>query len=359
MKIKKLIAAVCFVSLAAAGFADEDLAKKFSDAKAGLSDSLCSATVNILNEFEVILPEANSLSGVQPDAYIGKVFPSLPPHFAVGINASVTPIKVGFVADNMKKISSSVSGMLNEVDAIAGVGSFDFDLKFPDSIPYPAASVSARVGGLFLPFDIGLWGVTTGKIFHEKKIGDSPLFDFDYTAVGADVRYAVLEGNVILPKISVGAGYQFVRQNIGVSFSKDFTFDSGYKNPDGESIHGDATINTAFNMKLDTHTVFGQIQVSKTILILTPYLGLKALFTTSNCNYNWKYETISSQFGRVDALSDSADKTYKHTVSDIGIQTQVFGGLSLNFLVFQTTFNAAYNFSSKLFTGSLGMNVKL
>ena len=359
MKIKKLIAAVCFVSLAAAGFADDDLAKKFSDAKAALSESMCSATEGILSDFETVLPESNSLSGVQPDAYIGKLFPSVPPHFVVGINASVTPVKSEAIIDNMKKISSSVSGMLKTVGAIGGVEGFSFDMELPDTIPYPAASVNARIGGLFLPFDIGVWAVTTGNVFHNKSIGDSPVFDFDYTCFGADLRYAVLEGNVILPKISVGGGYQFVRQNVGVSFDKDFSIETGYKKPDGTPVTGEANINTGFNMKLDTHTFFGQIQVSKTILILTPYLGLKALFTTSDCNYDWKYETTSKTLGELDELSDSSSNGYKHTISENGIQTQVFGGLSLNFLVFQTTFNAAYNFSSNLFTGALGLNIKL
>lgn len=364
MKIKKIFAAVCFISLAATCFAEESTAEKLEKAKASLSTQLSSVSESLLSEFEVILPEANSLSGVQPDAYIGKVFPSLPPHFAVGITASVTPIKADFIADNFDVISSAVTTMLDGVGAIKSesgsslLDAFKFDFKVPNKIPYPAASVNARVGGLFLPFDMGVWAVTTGNVFHDKAIGSGPVLDFEYTAFGVDVRYAILEGNLVLPKVSVGAGYQFVRQNVGVAFSKDFTIDSGYKDPDNKPITGDATIDSAFNVKLDTHTFFGQIQVSKTLFIVTPYLGLKALFTTSNCAYDWKYET-TVQGNKYDALSDGDGKNYKHSISDLGIQTQVFGGASLNFLLFQTTFNAAYNFSSKLFTGTLGMNVKL
>ena len=361
MKLRKLFFTFCFISLAAAGFADDntdELKKKFADAKSNLSSSLSSASEGMLDQFEIILPEANSLSGVQPDAYIGKLFPSLLPHFAVGINASVTPVKAAFISENMDKISSAVSTMFETTGAISGSGDFSFDFQFPDTLPYPAASLSARVGGIILPFDIGLWGVTTGKIFHEKSIGNSPVFDFDYTAIGADLRYAVLEGAGLFPKISVGGGYQFARQNIGVSFAKDFTLDSGFEDADGNTYTTDAKIDTAFNMKVDTHTFFGQVQVSKTLLIVTPYLGLKALFTKSDCSYNWKYETYAAGTKIAD-LSDSADIAYKHTFSEVGIQTQVFGGLSLNFALFQTSLNAAYNFSTQMFTGSLGMNLKL
>ena len=358
MNIKKIFAVACFVGIAATCFAASE--EEFEKAKEKLSGQLCTVSESMLSQFEVILPEANSLSGVQPDAFVGKVFPSVPPHFAVGITASVTPVKADFITENFAVISSAVTDMLQDVGAASGsMDAFNFKLPIPAKLPYPAASVNARVGGLFLPFDLGVWAITTGNAFHEKAIGNGPVFDFDYTAFGADLRYAIIEGNLILPKITVGAGYQFVRQNVGVGFSKDFTIDSGYKDPEtNQPITGDATMDSGFNVKLDTHTFFGQIQVSKTLLIVTPYLGLKALFTTSNCHYDWKYETTVNG-ERYAALSDGKDINYKHSISDLGIQTQVFGGASLNFLVFQTTFNAAYNFSSKMFTGTLGLNVKL
>ena len=358
MKLKRFVFSICVLSLLGTGsvFA-EDVEQKIKEAKEVLSGHLSSAAQNILEEFEVILPEANSLSNVQPDAYIGKVFPSLPPHFVVGVNVSVTPVNTGFISENMNTISSAVSSMLEEADAIKNVGEFSFDFSFPDKIPYPAASVSGRVGGLFLPFDVGLWGITTGKIFHDKSIGDSPVFDFDYMAVGVDLRYAVLEGIGLLPKISVGLGYQFARQNLGVSFSREFTIDAGYEDPDGENVSGSADMDSSVNFKVNTHTFFGQIQVSKTFLIVTPYLGLKALFTKADCSYDWKYETsVNGQSYKI--LSDGDSNSYKHSISDVGIQTQVFGGFSLNLAVFQTSFNAAYNFSAKLFTGSVGMSIK-
>ena len=356
MKLKKFLAAVIFVSFTGAAYSVDS--NKIAEAKSALNIQLSSISESLIQGFEVILPEANSLSGIQPDAFIGKVFPSPLPHLAVGVNASITPVNAGFVSSNLNAISSAVSTALKATDAISESANFNFDLRFPDTIPYPAASVSARVGGFVLPFDIGLWGVTTGNIFQNKSIGNSPVFDFEYTALGADFRYAILEGNGIFPKVSIGAGYQFVRQNIGVSFSKGFTIEPGFQDEDGKPVSGEARIDSGLNLKVDTHTFFGQIQVSKTLLIVTPYLGLKALFISSSCGYDWKYETFWENT-KVNALSDKASKTFSHTFSEIGIQTQIFGGVSLNLALFQTTLNAAYNFSSQMFTGSLGMNFKL
>ena len=117
-------------------------------------------------------------------------------------------------------------------------------------------------------------------------------------------------------------------------------------------------MDTAFNLNVDTHTIFGQIQVSKTILVVTPYLGLKALFTTSSCAYNWKYDSYL-EGTKINSLSDSAKNAYTRTYNEVGIQTQIFGGVSLNLAFFQTCLSASYNFSSNMFTGSLGMNFKM
>lgn len=356
MKLKKILAAFLFAGIAGAVYSVDS--NQIAQAKAALKVQLSSINESLIQEFEVILPGANSLSGIQPDAFIGKVFPSPLPHLSVGVNASVTPVKAGFVSDNMKAVSGAVTSALKSTGAISESESFSFDFQFPDTLPYPAASVSARVGGFVLPFDIGLWGVTTGSVFHNKSIGNSPVLDFEYTALGADVRYAILEGNGIFPKVSIGAGYQFVRQNIGISFSKGFTIQSGFQDEDGTPISGNAKIDSGFNLKIDTHTFFGQIQVSKTFLIVTPYLGLKALFTTASCGYDWKYESYLENT-KINALSDKASKNYIRTYSEVGIQTQIFGGVSLNLAFFQTCLNAAYNFSSQMFTGSLGVNFKL
>ncbi|MBP5519650.1 MAG: hypothetical protein J6X84_03615 [Treponema sp.] len=342
MKLRKIIAIAGIAFLFNNAFG----ATSSSELKNDLSSALTDMSNSMLEEFETILPQSNSLLSVQPDAYIGKLLPSIPPHFAVGLNFSVTPVTVDFISDNIDKVT----------DVIKGIDGFDgnlaFDLPISGKLPYPAAAINARVGGLFLPFDVGVNAVTTGSIFNDKSFGDKLSLDFNYTSAGFDLRYAVLEGNGLLPKISLGGGYQFVRQQIGFGFSNSFEADIDAEHS------ADVYTSADVNLKIDTHTVFAQIQVSKTLLIFTPYIGLKAMFTTANCAYDWNYNTKLNG-NPFPQLSDRASDSYKDTVADIGIQTQVFGGLSLNLAVFQTSFNAAYNFSSKLFTGAIGLAIKL
>ena len=166
MKLKKFLAAIIFISLTGAAYSID--ANQIRKAKENLNTELCTISESLLREFEVILPGSNSLSGVQPDAYIGKLFPSVLPHLSVGVNASVTPVNAGFISTNLNAVSTAVATALKESGAVSETeaASFNFNLTFPDKLPYPAASVSARIGGFVLPFDIGLWGVTTGQIFH-------------------------------------------------------------------------------------------------------------------------------------------------------------------------------------------------
>jgi len=348
MKLRKLIAGLCFLSLSTSAFALTQ--EEITEVKTDLSSAITSMSKNILGEFEQILPTSNSLLGVQPDAFIGKIFPSAPPHFTIGINASVTPVSVDFLSNNLDNISNVIKRLNNS-------GDFSFELPFSGKLPYPAAAVNARIGGFFLPFDIGISAITTASIFNDKSLGSFD-FDFSYTSIGADLRYAILEGKGLLPKISLGAGYLFVRQQLGLGISNNFTTSISDSAHPEYSANASVDLAANMNMNIDTHTIFGQLQVSKTLLIFTPYLGLKALFTSANCSYDWKYETkVNGDY--YDKLSDSASQSYKDSISDIGIQTQIFGGFSLNIFMFQTSFNAAYNFSTKMFTGSLGMNFKM
>lgn len=359
MKIRKILFALCFSFLVSSAFA-ETFEERVAAAKETAGTALSNVMESALNEFEVLLPESNSLMGVQPDAFIGNIFPALPPHFAVGINGGITLVKSEFITDSVDKLSSSISEMLTALSALdtsleGSLSGLNFDINLPDSLPYPAASVSARVGGVILPFDVGLWAVTTGNIFKDKSFGKGPTLDFAYTQFGADLRYAILKGDGLFPKFTIGGGYQFVNQDIGLNFTKDFEISQNYEEA---QFRGSANVTTDANLKINTHTFFGELQVSKTLLIFTPYVGLKAFFTTADCEYDWKYDTYA-QGQHVDALSDSGKNSYRHTISDVGIGSQIFGGLGLNLAFFQTSFNASYNLNSKHFSASLGTNFKL
>lgn len=354
MKLRKLVAAICLAGLTAGVFAAESVEDAKEKISTTLNDMTNSASVAVSDFFGNYSPSVNSLLSVQPDAYIGNVFPSIPPHFAVGINISVTPISFSLLNDTLSNISDSMSNKSDNENYEEETSGATVSVNLPNKLPYPSACVSARIGGFFLPFDIGINAMTTASLLKNKTL-DQFKFDFQYTSLGADVRYALLEGKGLLPKVSVGAGYQYTSHEFGIGLTQSSTM--SIDDPDYPEYSQNVTIENDANigMKVHTHTFSGQVQVSKTLLILTPYLGVKAMFSKTNCNYDWDYTTTVN--GTVyNKLTDSNANSITNPVS---VQAQVFGGFSLNLALFQTSFNAAYNLSKNLFTGAIGMSIKL
>ena len=98
-----------------------------------------------------VLPETTTQLGVWSDAYIGKLFPSAPPHFGIGLTVSGTFM-------NTKEFSSTAEAIVNEINGKTPGASKDFNFSIPNTIPFPAYSINARLGGIILPFDVGLYG---------------------------------------------------------------------------------------------------------------------------------------------------------------------------------------------------------
>lgn len=301
------------------------------------------AIENVIDNYTDILPENSSLLGVQPEAFIGKLFPSVPPHFTAGISVSGTFIDTSFLSDGVKAVGQAIS---NKVASKTNPISLSFDI--PEKIPYPTASISARLGGIALPFDIGLHAVTTvGNMFDSMEFGDSEV-SVDYMTIGADIRYRVYEESLFIPQISVGGGYVYSKQTLAFGAENTYT------------TKGSEAANLAANldMSVATHTIFAQVQASKKILILTPFIGFRALFTKADCEYSWNYETKIAG-AKHDNLSDSDSRDYTVDFPDIGFKTQVFGGIGFQFALFQLGLTVSYNFSTKYVSGAVLLDFKL
>ena len=169
-----------------------------------------SAFKDISNKTQDFLPESSTLLSFQPDAFIGNFFPSIPPRFTAGISASVTTVDTRFVADDF-------TAMINDIISLVP-DDYSPNVKFsiPQRIFLPNAAAQIRIGGFFLPFDFGVFGVTTTDNLINNITFDDFSMDLAYTSVGGDIRYAIFEGRNILPKLSVGAGYIYSKYTLGM-----------------------------------------------------------------------------------------------------------------------------------------------
>jgi hypothetical protein len=271
----------------------------------------------------------NSTIGLNwSDAYIGNFF-EIPPHFGVGVAVGATTMEFGAVNDLLGLFGSDLGafGLKSEI----GNGGFVL----------PAYTAEARIGGFFLPFDLGF------------KIGYLPKMDsiagLDYLLVGGEIRYALLKGNVILPKVSIGLGVNYLSGGISAKLDKGQEFEVVPGSGD-TIIIDDPTL----NFKWQSTSIDFKAQVSKSFLIITPYLGLGASWASSKVEYDIDSNITTIGFTNLDDANAALKAAGLPTVGSNGFSGsqeftdkwgfRAFGGLSVNLAVIRLDLTGMVNF---------------
>lgn len=292
---------------------------------------------NVTSNLEELLPENSTMLSVQPDAFIGRFFPSIPSRFTAGISAGATLIDTETISENFSLISKDI------IDALPEDFKTSIKISFPKHIFLPNAAASLRIGGFIFPFDIGLYGITTTQGLVKDISFEDYSLSASYTCVGTDLRYAILEGGNLLPKISAGLGY------IYSNFSAGFNIDKTLYNEE----YGSGKLEGEMNINLTGHTVYAQVQASKKFLIFTPYAGLKAFGTVYNSDTDWKITTS----GLYANLYEKGGKSSSNDFDRILCQFYTGCGIQLTFL--QIALNGAYNFTNQRLSAGIGINAKI
>ncbi|MDR1466128.1 MAG: hypothetical protein LBI40_00690 [Treponema sp.] len=294
---------------------------------------------NFSKELTKSLPFNASMGLNWSDAYIGK-FLGIPPHFGVGVSGGVTTLDSGAFEDLLD----------------------NFEVSLPiNQMLLPAYVVEGRIGGFFLPFDVGV------------KFGVLPQVDFgnslktDYMLAGADVRFAVMEGNVILPKISVGVGFNYLRGSLVAPLGKGVGFDVGGK------LLELSQPEAAFSW--ETKSIDLKAQISKSFMIITPYAGIGASYAQSMAGYS--VDSRLSYGGNTvdgDAITEIRDKLaaagvagldslsgsgFSSIIASEGWAFRAFGGLSLNVLLIKFDLTGMYNFMDSNYGVTLGVRLQI
>jgi len=329
-KIRFIFAVIIlFTGISFRGFTQttdlKDIQKAVSDFSAELARSV---------------PFNSSLGLNWSDAYIGKLFPSLPPHFGVGVSFGFSTIKLPLIK------------------TLAGY--FGYDLPFnANKLFLPAYAGEARLGGIFLPFDVGF------KFGYLPPVGLwGRGVNMNYFLAGGDLRYALLDKG-ILPKISLGIGINYMKSGISGKVGKSLNIDYDVS----DSIIIDKP---EVNIKWDAFSLDFKAQISQSLVIFTPYLGIAG-------SYAWSSAGYSVNAGITDGIGNPIDATdIKDYVSSLGLKGldiddsgmssiiknkafsfRVFGGLSLDLVKFRLDFTGLYSFLDKNFGASVGFRFQL
>jgi hypothetical protein len=314
-----VIAVILVLLVSSLAFSQPDL-KVLKDKAEGFSGSLAKS-----------LPFNASLGLNWSDAYIGKLLPSIPPHFGIGASFGFTTIDMDAAGDLAGALGFSIP----------------FDAK---KLMLPMYTGEVRLGGLFLPFDMGL----KAGVLPPVGLWGSGI-DTSYTLIGVDLRYALTEGGVILPKISVGLGFNYLNGGLEKSVGRTMTYS-----------FGSAILvvdKPKVNLFWSTKALDFKLQLSKTFFIITPYLGLGASYAWSEAGYEAK-AAITSTGSLSDAqayLDDTSIDGNKisSTMKVSGFSARAFGGLSVNLTLFKLDLTGMYNFRDGNYGLSFGARFQL
>jgi hypothetical protein len=279
------------------------------------------------------------------DAYIGQLL-SAPPHLGVGISAGATFVKLDKFDDIFDAFGIDSKSITDRL------GSFGY-------LPVPTAGAEVRIGGIVLPFDVGLKALPLPQI----DISGTP-YSVKYTMFGADVRYALLKDNGILPGLSVSFGYSYLDMGLEAAFETTRTIPLGSLT--GFSSTDELTIsNTKLGFNVRNNTFDLKAQLSKRIFFITPYIGAGVSYGISTVGYNIDGGITDNVSGK--SLDDIAKAAGLDGISTTGIRSstaykgfnyRAFGGLSFNLAVIRLDLTGVYNFNGN-FGANLGLRFQL
>lgn len=262
-----------------------------------LENSLNSLSKTVNN----VIPNSTSQQNVYAEAWIGKLLPSIPPHFAVGIETSVTKLDLSSLNDALTV--------------------FDMKGAVPSSFVFPTISANCKIGGLFLPFDIGFSFMT---INWKDLVTSFKDIKMDYFTIGGDIRYALLKGDFLWPQVSIGAGYYYTKGSIG--YQKD-----------------------PAKVKLDfkSQILMANLQVSKTFLFFTPYVGFRGIFSKTDSTWLWNVNADSYALGSLTGTNTVSTNFGNSFIP------QVYGGFGLKLGVFELALNGSWDFKNQIWGAAL------
>ena len=296
---------------------------------------------SMIETFRNYTPENTSMLLTQPEAYIGKFFPSFPPHFTAGLSVSGTFLDTSFLKDAVSSISDEISSALSDSENSVSISS-NFDAF--GKLPVPTMAVNARIGGILLPFDIGVSAISTFKTLNDKDISDYYKLNLEYTSIGADLRYEILQEGKIFPSTSVGVGYIYTERKIGLNGNYKASYEIAGKEKTED-------IATKISTELKTHSLYFSLQASKKIALITPFAGLRLFFNAAEYGYDWNYKAGTKE--------GSSSKNETIEMSFNSIKPQIFAGLGLNLALFQIGLDAAWNPATNYWTAACQLNFKL
>ena len=305
-----------------------------------------SAIQGFANSVASALPLESSVGLNWSDANVGQF-----PHFGIGLTVGAATIPYSAIQNAINTFGGTIPSNLSFLSSIG--------------VPVPAYTVDVRIGGFILPFDIGLkFGYIPPNSFSLSNVSA------DYLLLGGDVRYAVLKDSGFSPGLSVGLGYTYMRGNVSIPGVLGSNTTIGNINVGGTSYTLGFT-NPDLNFFWNTSVIDAKVQLSKSLFIITPYIGLGLSYGISNAGGGMKSQLYLNTPGntpsqqQIDQINSyygtnysSSNQTFGVNAGANGFSTRVFGGFSINLFIFKLGLGAEYEFLSGSFAAMMNARIQ-
>jgi len=343
--MKKTVVVLLVLVLAAAGaFAQTftQFQSAFSGVAKGVSDSLALES---------------SVGLAWSDAWVGQLA-DVPPHFGIGVTTGAALIPYASIQNALTTFSGAIPS------GVSFISSF--------GMPLPTYTVEVRLGGFLLPFDIGLkggWIPSNGL----SSLGVSGI-SVDYLTLGGDFRLGIIQDRGFLPGLSLGVGYTYLRGSVDVPgvFSGPINVTSiSY----GGNTYDVRFTDPSLNFNWSSSVIDAKLQLSKTLLFITPFAGVGASYGFSNAGGGMQAQMQVQKNGLgyhaatqqdIDDLNAATGSSYTLqnqgfgvTQATNGFSFRAFGGLSINIFFLKIGVGAEYEFVTGNLAGMANVRFQL
>lgn len=255
-----------------------------------------------------IIPNAATEQNVYSDAWIGYFVPSDTMHFAIGIEGGLTQWNMG--------------DLFNSASSLHVYG-------IPETFAYPTLGINAKIGGFFIPFDLGVSFFTIDTRNFNELLKGMYMTMF---VVGGNIRFAILRENEYIPCWSIGGSYYFSKGGLGCG-----------------------NTSTGIDFDYETHILFAETQVSKKISFITPFAGYRAIFNCSNSSYSWR----SADGILIDGTLTKKGSGNVAVSFEDSFTSQVFAGFGLTLGMFQIDTNVSYDINHNIWNGGISARIQM
>ena len=309
------------------GFATD---KPYQTAVNGLND-FCSS----LND---TLPNTQTLQNVWAESWIGMLIPNV--KFGFGVNAGVATL--------------DITSLLDVADALAidTKDIKDFTKDYDNKLVFPTVAADLRIGGIVLPFDLGLSFVTFDtRDWSQIDDGIKPCA-FDYFTIGSDFRWRLLD---------LGGKFFHIRASASGGF---------YHTKGGLEVLDD-DIGAGASMDFKSTTLFAGAQFSAKALCFVPFLGGRLMLTKSSVDWdakaNW-HKILGDSYNSAagfDPIALAVDNKILPTnfsggsSSSWGVRPQIYGGLGIDLFVLDITMSGSYDLVKDVLGGAVSVRISI